>query len=372
MNAEDDMSVDDSRNERTLSLLVAGDPGQLTGGYVYDARVVAALREQGWQVTVIGLEGRFPEPDAKAARTLEEALADHADGARVVIDGLAMGGLPEVLARHASRLDLTALVHHPLADETGLDPAQRTRFTVSETRALGAVGRVIVTSPFTARRLADFDVPAERITVIEPGVDRAPLSPRATADQPGQAHLLCVATITPRKGHEVLVDALARLTDRDWHASFIGGLERDLGYVRHVRERITAHGLDTRVELAGERAHDQLIDAYQDADLFVLPSHYEGYGMVISEALAHGLPVITTTGGALAHTLPRDAGLAVPPGDERALAEALARWFDEPALRRQLRQGAQRARDGFADWADAGHAFAAALERPALPTRASS
>jgi len=347
----------------TLSLLVAGDPGQLAGGYVYDARIVEALREQGWQVTVIGLEGRFPEPDGQAAHALEETLADQPDGARVVIDGLAMGGLPEVVARHAERLDLTALVHHPLADETGLDPAQRTRFTISETRALGAVGRVIVTSAFTARRLADFDVPAERITVIEPGVARAPLSPRATADHPAPARLLCVAAITPRKGHEVLVEALALLADRDWQATCIGGLDRDMAHVRHVRGRIAVHGLETRLELVGERAHDQLAEAYRNADLFVLPSHYEGYGMVISEALAHGLPVITTTGGALAHTLPRDAGLAVPPGDSQALAEALARWLDEPELRQQLRQGAQRARDGLADWSGAGRAFAKALDR---------
>ncbi|WP_168380869.1 glycosyltransferase family 4 protein [Modicisalibacter radicis] len=366
------MSAEDYRRERTLSLLVAGDPGQLTGGYVYDARIAEALREQGWRVSVIGLEGRFPEPDAGAARALDATLADHPDGARVVIDGLAMGGLPEVIADHAERLDLTALVHHPLADETGLDPAQRTRFMISETRALGAVGRVIVTSAFTARRLADFDVPAEHITAIEPGVARAPLSPRATADQPGPARLLCVATITPRKGHEVLVDALARLADRDWQAICIGGLDRDAGHARHVRERIAAHGLEARVELAGERAHDQLADAYRDADLFVLPSHYEGYGMVISEALAHGLPVIATTGGALAHTLPRDAGLAVPPGDSAALAEALRRWFDEPELRQRLRQGAQRAREGLADWSDAGRAFAAALDRPPLATGASS
>ncbi|MDW5376588.1 glycosyltransferase family 4 protein [Halomonas sp. HP20-15] len=366
------MNAGASRNEHTLSLIVAGDPQQLTGGYVYDARIVAALREQGWQVTVVGLEGRFPEPDAKAARALEDALTGHADGARVVIDGLAMGGLPEVLARHAERLDLTALVHHPLADETGLDPAQRTRFTISETRALGAVGRVIVTSAFTARRLADFNVHAERITVIEPGVARAPLSPRATADCPGPTRLLCVATLTPRKGHEVLVEALARLADRDWQATCIGGLDRDARHVRHVRERIADHRLDSRIELAGERAHDQLIEAYQEADLFVLPSHYEGYGMVISEALAHGLPVITTTGGALAHTLPREAGLAVPPGDEGALAEALKRWFDDPELRQRLRQGAQRARDGLADWSDAGHAFATALQRPALASGASA
>lgn len=344
----------------TLTLIVAGDPQQLTGGYVYDARIADALREQGWQVDVVGLDGRFPEPDDVASRSLDDALADQPDGARVVIDGLAMGALPEVIARHAGRLDLTALVHHPLADETGLDEAQRTRFAISETRALAGVSRVIVTSPFTARRLADYDVAAERIAVVEPGVERLPLP--AERDD-GATRLLCVATVTPRKGHDVLVDALATLADRDWRCDCIGGLDRDADHVDHVRERITATGLEARFRLLGERPPSQLGSAYQDADLFVLPSYYEGYGMVISEALAHGLPVITTTGGALAHTLPAEAGLQVPPGDADALADALARWFDDAELRRTLRDGARRAREALQDWSAAGRAFAGALQR---------
>ncbi|MBZ9560273.1 MULTISPECIES: glycosyltransferase family 4 protein [unclassified Modicisalibacter] len=345
----------------TLTLIVAGDPQQLTGGYVYDARIAEALREQGWRVDVIGLEGRFPEPDAVAAQALDTALAGLADGARAVIDGLAMGALPEVVARHGERLDLTALVHHPLADETGLDEAQRTRFAVSETRALGAVARVIVTSPFTARRLADYHVAPGRIAVVEPGVDRAPL-PADGGDS--ATRLLCVATVTPRKGHDVLIDALATLADRDWRCDCIGGLDRDTAHVDRVRERIAATGLEARIHLLGERPPAELGSAYRDADVFVLPSHYEGYGMVISEALAHGLPVITTTGGALAHTLPADAGLPVPPGDAEALAGALARWFDDAELRRHLRDGARRARDALQDWNQAGRAFAAALQRP--------
>ncbi|KXS37315.1 MAG: group 1 glycosyl transferase [Halomonadaceae bacterium T82-2] len=344
-----------------LTFIVAGDPGQLTGGYVYDARIVEALRHQGWQVEVVGLEGRFPEPDAAAGQALDTALADCPNGARVVIDGLAMGGLPEIVAQHAPRLDITALVHHPLADETGLDAAQCTRFRISETRALAAVNRVIVTSPFTARRLADFKVGAERIRVIEPGVERPPMPPRRAAYHTGPARLLCVATITPRKGHDVLVEALAGLADRDWQCDCIGGLDRDVAHVEHVRERIAAHGLSERVHLLGERPPHALAKAYAAADLFVLPSHYEGYGMVISEALAHGLPVLTTTGGALAHTLPEGAGLQVPPGDPAALAEALTRWLDDAALRDTLLDGAREAGQALPDWNTTGRAFAAAL-----------
>ncbi|WP_043530044.1 glycosyltransferase family 4 protein [Litchfieldella xinjiangensis] len=352
----------------SLTLIVAGDPAQLTGGYVYDARIAEALQAQGVPVEVIGLEGRFPEPDSVAADALEQALASQAEGTRVVIDGLAMCGLPDVVAAHGKRLDLTALVHHPLADETGLNDAERTRFAISETRALAAVGRVIATSTFTARRLADFDVPAEKVAVVEPGVASAPLA--ATSNDDGDAsrtqRLLCVATLTPRKGHDLLVEALAPLADRDWQCDFIGGLDRDPAHLARVKALIETHGLDERIHLLGERPHDALDAAYHHADLFVLPSHYEGYGMVVVEALAHGLPVITTTGGALAHTLPEAAGVKVPPGEVAALSDALRRWFDEPELRQDLRRGAREARGRQYSWAEAGETFMAALCRPAV------
>lgn len=352
----------------SLTLIVAGDPAQLTGGYVYDAHIAKALREQGIPVDVIGLEGRFPEPDRTASQALDTALAQQADGARVVVDGLAMAGLPEVMSAHASRLDLTALVHHPLADETGLDDAERTRFEISERRALAAVSRVIATSPFTARRLADFDVPAEKVAVVEPGVEPAPLA-ASNAEQEDQARpqrLLCVASIIPRKGHDVLVEALASLVDRDWFCDCIGGLGHAPGHVERIQAAITEHALDKRVRLLGERQPNELSEAYQQADLFVLPSHYEGYGMVVIEALAHGLPVITTTGGALVHTLPEGAGLSVSPGDASALRDALRQWLDDSELRQRLRRGASEARGRQYDWVAAGETFAAALCRPPL------
>lgn len=351
-----------------LTLIVAGDPAQLTGGYVYDARIVAALRMRGWQVEVIGLDGAFPEPDAVAANAMQTALARLSDGARVVIDGLAMGGLPEVVAKHAARLDITALVHHPLADETGLSDAECTRFAISETRALAAVARVIVTSAFTARRLAAFSVPATKIAVVEPGIEPAGLAASVMSenDETRPQRLLCVATITPRKGHDLLVEALASLADRAWQCDCIGGLDRDRAHAERVIAAIRRHGLQERLHLLGERPSHTLGEAYHQADLFVLPSHYEGYGMVVTEALAHGLPVITTTGGALAHTLPAEAGLAVPPGDAAALRDALRQWLDDPELRTRLRRGARQARQRLYDWQAAGDAFAAALERRPL------
>ena len=349
--------------QRDLTLLVAGDPDQLTGGYVYDARIVAALRARGWKVAVQGLDGRFPEPDAVSRASMGQALAALPDGDRVVIDGLAMGGMPEIIAPHADRLAIVALVHHPLADETGLAPSAKAQLFESELRALALARRVIVTSPHTGRGLARYRVPGERIRVVEPGVDPAPLAASAMdLEAPGPRRLLCVATLTPRKGHELLVEALAELVDRDWVGAMIGSHDRDPAHAAKLLAQTQRLGLNERLAWLGECDASGLADAYHRAELFVLPSHYEGYGMVVTEALARGLPVITTTGGALADTLPPHAGIAVPPGDTQALRDALADWLDDAALRRRLRRGARQAREALADWQQAGERFIAALD----------
>ncbi|WP_163575044.1 glycosyltransferase family 4 protein [Halomonas faecis] len=358
-----------------LQLIVAGDPGQLTGGYLFDARIVDALRARGWKVTVTGLAGRFPDPDDDARRSLDAALAGLPDGARVVIDGLALGGLPEQVAPHAGRLDITALVHHPLADESGLDAACRERLFDSERRALARVSRVIVTSAHTARGLSRYGVSADRVRVVEPGVEPTPLaaSARAEATDTGGRRLLCVATLTPRKGHDRLLEALAGLTDRDWHLDLVGSPARDPAWAQRLFAAARQYRLAGRVTWHGELDGQRLDELWQAADLGVLASRYEGFGMVVSEALARGLPVIATTGGALVDTLPPEAGLAVPPGDATALRKALARWLDEPTLRRRLRDGARAARQRLTDWPTAGARFAAALgERPVLNTAVES
>ncbi|KAA0020704.1 glycosyltransferase family 4 protein [Salinicola corii] len=344
-----------------FTLIVAGDPAQLTGGYVYDARIVEALRATGWTIDVIGLEGRFPEPDAVASHALDSALTRQPEDTLVVIDGLAMGGLPAIVERHASRLSIIALVHHPLADETGLGTPEQQRFRISETRALAAVEGVMVTSVYTARRLADFDVSADRIAVIEPGVELSPIEKNEESN--AIPRLLCIATITPRKGQDLLVEALSELADLPWQCQLVGALDRADHYVAQVREAIARHRLEARIELLGSQPLERLPAFYAGADLFVLPSHYEGYGMVITEALAHGLPVVTTTGGALAHTLPDAAGIKVVPGDVSALRDAIRSMLEEPETYTRYRAGAREARETLSDWQTAAEAFGIALAR---------
>ncbi|HET7315506.1 glycosyltransferase family 4 protein, partial [Salinisphaera sp.] len=313
-------------------LIVAGDPEQYTGGYIYDARIAEALTRSGRPIETLGLAGRFPAADDDAARALAEALAARADGEIVIVDGLVYGALPEVVVREADRLRLVALVHHPLADESGIDGALADRLFESERRALGHAARVIVTSAFTADRLVmAYGVARADLDIVEPGLDKPEHPVRPVGNKrPGTPHLLCVASLIPRKGHAVLVEALAALTDLDWRCDCIGDTERDPACAADIRAAIDRHGLAGRVHLMGGRPPAALSAAYADADLFVLPSYYEGYGMVVTEALAHGLPVITTTGGALADTLAPHAGLAVPPGDAEALADALRRLLSDP------------------------------------------
>lgn len=357
-----------------FSLIVAGDPAQRTGGYLYDAQIVSALRAQGWGIEVIGLDGAFPDADATARQALENALAAQPDGAAVVIDGLAMGALPAVVTRHTERLAITALLHHPLGDELGLSVADQQRLHRSELNALAAAPRIIVTSRFTARRLSaladDYAIPlGGQVSVIEPGVAQAPASP---APQPGAPlRLLCVATLTPRKGQDVLVEALAGLDAGGWRCDCYGGA-RDAAFTLRVQYLIEYHDLEDSITLHGECDGGTLEAAYQHAHALVLPSWYEGYGMVVTEALAHGLPVITTTGGALRDTLPKGAGLSVEPGDMAGLQVALARFCGDADLRASLREGALKARQTLNDWHAAGEAFALALTDSASTLAAGS
>lgn len=354
--------------QRSCTFLVPGDWDSRTGGYLYDRRIVDQLRTAGWQVDVVSPGEGFPWPDAAAHRQAQEVVAALPDGALVVADGLGFGVLPELAAAHADRLRWVALVHHPLALESGLTEAQRAQLFDSERRALAHARRVIVTSPSTARALAPYEVTPDRIHVVEPGTDAAPLAAGGGAC-PQALSLLCVATVTPRKGHVLLLEALAGLRERRWHLHCAGSLARDAQEGRRAQALAERLGLAERVTWHGEVDTDALAALYAQAELFVLPSWHEGYGMALAEALAHGLPVVSTAAGAIVDTVPADAGMLVPPGDVGALREALRRLMDVPAARRALAAGARAAAALLPRWAEAGQRFAAALQAigPAQP-----
>jgi len=344
-----------------LHVVVPGPLRQLTGGYVYDGHMVQGLAALGWKVHVHNLLGRFPDADDRAGEALASALASLPDSARVVIDGLAMGGLPDPVEAHGRRLRIVSLVHHPLAEETGLSAADVERFRQSERRALASCRGVIVSSPFTAEVLAAYGVPADRVRVALPGTERAR---QATGPGPGKPPvLLCVASVTPRKGHDVLVAALERVRDLPWTCICTGGLARDLAYADAVLGRVAEAGLEDRIQFLGEREGERLEELYRGASIFVLASHYEGYGMALAEALARGLPVVSTTGGSIPGTVPPDAGILVEPGNAAAFADALRTLLGpDPTAREALARGARGHAETLPTWREAARAFAAAVD----------
>jgi glycosyltransferase involved in cell wall biosynthesis len=344
---------------KAVQILIPGDPDTRTGGYLYDRRIVGGLTALGWRVELHRLSAHFPHPDPAALREADKILAALPEQALAVIDGLALGAMPEVAAAHRDRLRLVALVHHPLALETGLDEAARQRLFASEYEALRQVRGVIVTSPSTARALAAYDVPLERCAVVPPGTDPAPL---AEGSRGGTLTLLCVAALTPRKGHDLLLRALARLGGRSWRLRCAGSATLHPATAAVLWELAVALELTDRVEFLGELDAEALAHEYRRADLFVLPSYHEGYGMALAEALARGLPVVSTKAGAIPDTVPATAGFLVPPGDEAALTEALGRLMSESELRERLASGARVVRRTLPDWPDSCTRFAAALD----------
>jgi len=357
--------------------MVPGRLEQRTGGYLYDARMVEGLRALGRHVEVHELTGRFPDPDAEAVGSLGAALGEVEPGGVAVVDGLAGCGLPDVLAEHAGRVRILALVHHPLADETGLAAADVERFRASERRALAVCRGVVVTSGFTAARLGAFGVPAGRIRAVPPGTDRAEPAVGPGPDAP--PGLLCVASLTPRKGHDVLIEALAASTDLPWTCTFAGSAAYAPSHAETIRATIESSGLSGRIDLVGECDARILDGYYRRSTLFVLASHYEGYGMALAEALARGLPVVSTTGGAIPYTVPRTAGVLVPPGNATALAEAL-RTILTPAAAAgeapgksgegraliELRKGARAHAAKLPDWDRSVRRFARAVDALAM------
>ncbi|MFL1405360.1 glycosyltransferase [Marinobacter sp. M1N3S26] len=349
-----------TRSDPGWAVLVPGDPGQLTGGYGYVREVVEGLIRLGQPVNLQGVPGRFPRVDQPARDALDGALSRLPDGTTVIIDGLALGGCPEAAEQHRHRLHLVALVHHPLADETGLGEADRQHFLATERRALAAVHRVITTSDTTARGLGRFNVPASRVAVVRPGV-RHPVKPSEDRAVTDGFHILCLAHLSPRKAQHHLVEALYSVPGTGWECELAGSADRDPEYARTVMSMIQERGLSDWVRVTGELSGPALEQAFHRANLFVLPSLHEGYGMVIDEALAHGLPVIASDGGALAETADRPGCVTYPVGDVDALAALIHERLHHPEQLVQQQQAARRSARTLRTWDQAAREFHQAI-----------
>ena len=318
-----------------------------SGGNAYDRRIARDLFSAGWAVSLHEVPGPWPEADAQSLDALATVVGGIPDGSRVLLDGLVASAAPEVLTAEAGRLRLVVLVHMPLGHGT-TDAVTRER----ERAVLSAASFVVTTSAWARRSLLElYPLPGDRVRVATPGVDRAELAPgTATAGA-----LLSVAAVIPGKGHDVLLDALAPLAGLRWECSCVGSLERDPAFVERLQRRVLDGGMRGRVRFTGPQAEADLVQSYAAADVLVLPSRGETYGMVVSEALARGLPVVAAEVGGVPEALGRCAdgtrpGLLVPPDDPTALRDALRSWLEDASLRRRLRTAARERRASLADW----------------------
>lgn len=306
---------------------IPGDIDAATGGYAYDRKVLHLLPAAGVNGHHLELPGSFPDPgrdDLERTRRLIDQIHPETP---ILFDGLAYGALPPGFLTGV-QAPLVALVHHPLALETGLSHSRKRALLASERDALGVARAVIATSPMTARTLTrDYNVPGDKITVAEPGTE-----PAIRSTGTGMPFMmLAVGSLIPRKGYGVLIEALRQLDRQDWELTIVGSPEHDPAEANRLREMLLASGLRGRIKIAGRVPGKDLARLYARADLFVMPSLFEGYGMVLAEAMARGLPIVCTTGGAPAETVPDAAAIKVPPGDAAAFSAAVARVMgDEP------------------------------------------
>ncbi|MFF4752040.1 glycosyltransferase family 4 protein [Streptomyces sp. NPDC002514] len=353
---------------RTVHFVLPGgvdDPAAPSGGNAYDRRLCRDLPGFGRQVVRHAVAGRWPRPGPAARAELTRRLGELPDGSVVLLDGLVACGVPETVVPEATRLRLAVLVHLPLGDETGLAPSVAAGLDAGERAVLRAVPAVIATSEWAVRRLvAHHGLAPERVHVAVPGADLAPL---ATGTD-GVSHLLCVAAVTPRKGQHRLVEALAAARDLPWTCVCVGGLGQDPAYVARLRTLIERYGLADRLRLAGPRTGAGLDARYAAADLLVLTSYAETYGMAVTEALARGVPVLATDVGGLPEAVGRAPdgevpGILVPSADPAAFAAALRHWFGEPAVRRRLKAAARGRRAALDGWATTAHRVAGVLQR---------
>ncbi len=337
--------------------ITPGDIETATGGYGYDRRLIELMPSMGVEATHIQLSGQFPTPSREDVKTAIQHLDRAPSGAKFIIDWPALGVLPaEQMHVFADRT--IALIHHPLARDSGFEQEQRQTFFEGEQASLSLVHHVIVTSPSTAALLMnEYDIPDNKITVAEPGTDPAQ---RATGTGT-PLQLLAVGSLVERRGYDVLIDALKTNADRDWRMAIVGALDREPETTERLRRKIIAAGFEDRIHLTGVVVPATLNRHYASADIFVLPSLYEGYGMALGDAMARGLPIICTTGGAAAASVPASAAIKVKPGNRDDLAEALESLLVDRKLRERLSDASWEAGRKLPTWNETARRVAAVI-----------
>ena len=340
---------------KELYFAYPGDLDTPTGGYGYDRRIISGLRTNGWDVETVCLGNGFPFPSLETLENAQSQIRRIPEGSVVVVDGLAFGAMSEIAKDYEQKLQLIALLHHPLCQENGLQAEQSGALHASERVALRCARQVIVTSPATAGQVTQlFDVPESNIDVIVPGTDVPDPFDRTSSNT---VRLLSVGTVVPRKGYDLLFEALAGIPDQNWSLDIVGGTNADPDCYMKLLALAGDLKLAEQIMFHGSVPGDALAGFYQAADVFVLASRYEGYGMAYTEAMAHGLPVIGSGSGAVEETLSGGAAIYCGEEDIASLQDALTLLISNPRQRAGLAEKARAVAQNLPSWQAAVLAF---------------
>ena len=339
-----------------ILFVIPGDINLPTGGYRYDREIISAWKTSNISVELISLEGNYPFPSEANKTSAIKAVSKFPNADIAVVDGLLGGASPGFLKALSKRMPVVALIHHPLCLENGLDGTTANKLEASEREGLEFVSSIITTSDTTTQTTqALFGFDSSKIHSVLPGVDRVAKSKGSGSKT---AHLLCIGSVIARKGHKDLVKALVSLKHLNWQLDCFGKTEFDPELFSEITQLIADEGLVQKIKFHGAVSDKHLEEAYQMADVFVLPSLYEGYGMVYAEAIVRGIPVIGTTAGAIPKTVPKTCGILVEPENIKMLTNALKQLITDKKIRHKFIQGAHEAEPNFPNWEGSAHKFA--------------
>jgi glycosyltransferase involved in cell wall biosynthesis len=348
---------------RRAVFAIPGDLTTLTGGYLYERRLLESLRAVGTATDHLRVGQSFPAPTpqhlAHAAAAMQAVDPTHP----LIVDGLVFGSI-DTAELERVRAPVVAMIHHPLAHESGLSDHRRAHLFRTERDNLALARAVIVPSAFTARILVDeYDTDPSTITVARPGTDRPESMPGSeqSVDAATPPLIVSVGIQHPRKGHDVLLRALAEITDVPWTAVIVGSAY-DPAHAEDLARLQAESGLGDRVRFAGTVSIAERDALYRAASVFALATRYEGYGLVFDEALLNGLPIVSCATGAVPETVPPRSGMLVPPDDPRAFAAALRAVLTDDGVRIGMAQAAATAGMRLPTWFDTARTVQAVLD----------
>jgi glycosyltransferase involved in cell wall biosynthesis len=308
----------------SVYFLSGGDINSLTGGHLYNMHIINGLKNKNYSVSLQAAGGKWDNKEGidKMCRLYLQKIPW---GSCIIIDSLILASLTNLVRKSMDRFKFLGLIHLPVSYDikTGIHG----KLSEDELGALNHMHRLVVTGGFTFDLLCNAGIDPRKITIIQPGTDQFP---RKAQYARVPSNLLCIANYSALKAQDVLIRALSRLKTRNWTLHLYGDTDRDPEYTSFLRSLILYLGLESRIIVHRIVERQNISKVFLEADLFILPSLFESYGMVLSESLAHGIPVISTLAGNIRNTVPEGMGILIEPGNEAELADSISSLFDSP------------------------------------------